>query len=74
MHWELPMWLIWDWMGMDHWEVHGMIPVGNALGFHGLALGLLIWAYHGSARWVGHWDVQMDTPMELDWQCSIGAP
>ena len=28
--------------GMDHWEVHGMIPVGNALGFHGLALGMLI--------------------------------
>ena len=42
MHWDLPMWLTWGWMWMAHWEAHGMIPVGNALGFHGLALGLLI--------------------------------
>ena len=60
-----PMWLLWDWMGSDHWEFHGLVlwamhwdsmglhwdwslgipwncSMGNALGFHGLALGLLI--------------------------------
>ena len=36
------MWLLWEWMGIDHWAFHGMITMGNALGFLGLALGLLL--------------------------------
>ena len=60
-----PMWHLWDWMGSEHWEFHGLVQwamhwdsmdlhwawslglpwngsMGDALGFHGLALGLPI--------------------------------
>ena len=24
MHGDFTSWLLWDWMGIDHWEIHGM--------------------------------------------------
>ena len=42
--------------------------MANALGFHGLALVLLIGNSILSALWVCHWDVQM----ELPWHCFMG--
>ena len=67
---DATMWILWDWL----WIVHLGIPwhgsMGNAVGFHGLALGLLIGQYKVSALWVGHWDVHMGVP----WDCIGNAP
>ena len=37
-------------------------------------IGAAHWAFHGSAPWLGHWDVCMGLPMALHWHCSIRAP
>ena len=36
--------------------------------------GLGLWAFHGSALWISHWDAPNGAPMALHGYCSIGAP
>ena len=67
------MWLLWDWMGIEHWE------------FHGMALWSMLWCPMG-LHWGWSlripWQCSMGrslgcphvTPMELPKCCSIGAP
>ena len=66
------MWLLWDWMGIDHWE------------FHGMALWAMHWDpmdLHWGCSLRIPWQCSMGrslgcphgTPMELHCYCSIGA-
>ena len=64
------MWLLWDWMGLDHWEFHGMVlwvMQWDSMDLHWV---LLIGNSILSALWVCHWDAQM----ELPWNCIGTAP
>ena len=74
IHWELPMWLLWDWMWLDPWEFHGMVlwvRHWDSMDLHwGCSLGIPWKCFMG--RPLGCPDGP--PPMELHWQCSIGAP
>merc|ERR1739836_88973 len=70
--WNSPMWLLWDWMGIDHWE------------FHGMALWAMHWDpmdLHWGCSLRIPWKCSMGrslgcphgTPMGLHCYCSIGA-
>ena len=37
-----PMWLLWDWMGSDHWEFHGLVLWAMHWDSMDLRLGLLV--------------------------------
>ena len=39
---EFPMWLLWYWLGIEHWGFHGMVLWVMHWDSMGLALGLLI--------------------------------
>ena len=65
-----PMWLLWDWMGSGHWELHGVV------------LWVMQWDSLGADHWGFHSKCSMGmplgcpdgAPMALHWYCSIGAP
>ena len=42
IHWAFPMWLLWDCMGDCPLAIPWTCSLGHALGFPGLALGLVI--------------------------------
>ena len=60
-------------MGLDgNWALG--VPwngsMANALGFPWACIGAAHCEFHGSALWVGHWDVYMGFP----WNCIDNAP
>ena len=64
-------------MGLDgDWSLG--IPwngsMGNAVGFHGLALGAAHWEFHSKCSMGMPLGCPDGAPMELHWYCSIGAP
>ena len=70
IHWGFTMWLLWDWMWIAQWGSPWNGTMCNALGIHGLAVGLLIGNSMEILLWVSHWDAHM----ELPWNCMGIAP
>ena len=64
------MWLLWDWMGIDHWEFHGMVLwemhwesmdlhwgllIGHSMEvLYGYVIGMSTWDSHGIALLLLH--------------------
>ena len=68
------MWLLWDWMGIDHWEFHGMVlwvMQWDSMDLHWV---LLIGNSTPKCSMAMPLGCPDGAPMELHWYCSIGAP
>ena len=74
MHWPSPhvasMGLDGDWPLGIPWNG----SMGNAVGFHGLALGAAHWEFHSKCSMGMPLGCPNGAPMALHWYCSIGAP
>ena len=70
--WTITMWLLWDGMGIDHWECHGMALWAmhwEPMGLHwGCSLRIPWRCSMGRSLGCPH-----GTPMALHCYCSIGA-
>ena len=73
MHGALTRWLLWGWMGIDHWGIHGMVLWVMHWGSIDLH-----WGWPLRIPWTCFMDKSLGcphgTPMELHGPCTIGAP
>ena len=72
------MWILWQWLGLDHWEFHGMVlwlVHVDSMGLHrglvnGNTIGMSTWGSHGIA-WVMVHRITMEVPWNAHW---VGSP